>query len=653
MRKRTAVRSKDKLLTGVLWTACVFAVACCASGQNSIEPGSTINPDVTATIELVRSEMEFSSARLEPARMGPKAGIAVIFEGTDDLHYYAKSETAPAEGLELKIQAKSDAFSFGEVVFPKWHLFTDPLGSKIEVYEGNFSVFVPITATKSINTLRLFLIFLGLLLLLLAGGLALFRKWKVVWLVVVSALVFVLAIVAPTKTYIEVKISGIACTSKICLPPFEKTLQTKIDWSQRDSWKPITVETGNGNGKTIKEPGYSIPFALGLALLAGLSLNIMPCVWPILPLIVMRIVEQAKTGKKQSKAMGFAFCLGILLFFASLAVANIILQIFYGTVLQWGDQFRNPTFVTAMVLLLVVLALLMFGIVNITVPSSIASKSGSGKGYSGAVGTGFLAAVLSTPCGFGILAVAFGWAQAQHWSLATVVIMAIGVGMAAPYAILTSMPALLKRLPKAGRWMELFKQGIGFVLLIIAVKLVGALPQIHRTNVLYFAVVLGFCVWMWGRWVSYSTKFTRKLLTRIAAIILVIAAGWVFLPAPAGEPISWQDYNAAVIDSALTEGKPVLIKFTADWCLSCQAVDKVVYHNEDITGLIEEKAVLAVKADTTLTKYPATLALKNKYNEPGVPVTILFIPGAEEPVKFHEIFFAGKLKELLQELPSK
>ena len=615
MRKKTAGISKDKLLTGVLWTVCVFAATCCASGQNSNELSSTITTDVTTGVvrgtpygELVKYENEFSSAHIEPAQMDGKAGIAVIFEGSDDLHYYARPETATAPGFELKIKAQSAAFEFGPAVFPQWKIFTDTFGKKVEVYIGNFNVFIPIKASKSPDI---------------------------------------------KTSEVEVKISGQPCTSQKCLMPFEKTLQTNIDWSQRSSWKHISsAETDNGNEKTIKEPGYSIPFALGLALLAGLSLNIMPCVWPVLPLIVMRIVEQAKTGKKQSIVMGFAFCLGILLFFASLSGANIILQIFYGTVLQWGDQFRNPAFVTAMVLLLVVLALLMFGVFNITVPSSIAGKSGSGKGYSGAVGTGFLAAILSTPCGFGILAVAFGWAQAQHWSLATVVIMAIGVGMAAPYAILTSMPGLLKRLPKAGRWMELFKQGIGFVLLIIAIKLIGALPQIYRTNVLYFAVVLGFCVWMWGRWVSFNTKPTRKWIIRITAVIIIFAAGWTFLPAPAGEPISWRDYDTTVIDSALAEGRPVLIKFTADWCLSCQAVDKVVYHRKDIAELIEEKEVLAVKADTTLTKYPATLALKNKYNEPGVPVTILFIHGAEEPVKFHEIFFAGKLKELLQKLPS-
>ena len=612
MGERTAVTSRYRLLTGLWWTVCIFSATCCASGQNSIESGSKIDPDITAGIELVRSEKEFSSARLEPARIGEKAGIAVIFEGTDDLHYYAKAETAPAPGLELKVQAESDDFTFGEVIFPKWHLFTDPLNKKIEVYEGNFTVFVPITEVSAPTDTAL-----------------------------------------TDKGNVEVKISGIACTSKICLPPFEKNLLTNIDWSQRSSWKNISsTETGIDKPKTIKEPGYSILFALAVAFLAGLSLNIMPCVWPVLPLIVMRIVEQAKAGKKQSKAMGFAFCLGILLFFASLAVANIILQIFYGTVLQWGDQYRNPIFVAGMVILLVVLALLMFGVFNIGVPSSIAGKSGSGKGYSGAIGTGFLAAILSTPCGFGILAFAFGWAQAQHWLLATVVIMVIGVGMAVPYAILTSIPGLLKHLPKPGQWMELFKQGIGFVLLIIAVKLIGALPQIYRTNVLYFAVVLGFCVWMWGGWVSFNTKPASKWIIRITAIIIVFAAGWVFLPTPAGEQIPWQDYDATVIDGALAQARPVLIKFTADWCLSCQTVDKIVYHRKDIAKLIEEKAVLPIKADTTAKDYPATLALKNKYNEPGVPVTILFIPGAEEPVKFHEIFFAGKLKELLQKLHS-
>ncbi|MDH4239929.1 MAG: thioredoxin family protein, partial [Phycisphaerae bacterium] len=394
-------------------------------------------------------------------------------------------------------------------------------------------------------------------------------------------------------------------------------------------------------------------FALGLAILAGLSLNIMPCVWPVLPLIVMRLVEQAKQGRKQSAALGLAFCLGILFFFACLAGANIILQLFYGTVLQWGDQFRNPAFVAGMALLLVVLALFMFGLFTITVPSSIASKSGSGKGYPGAIGMGLLAAVLSTPCSFGILAASFAWAQTQNLLMGTLAIMAIGLGMALPYAILTSMPGLLNRLPKAGQWMELFKQAIGFVLLIIAIKLIASLPEVRRTSVLYFAVVLAFCVWMWSGWVTYKTKPARKWLIRFIAVALVVTAGWTFLPAPAAELIKWQPYDAAGIETANTESRPVLIKFTADWCWNCEVVEKVVFGRKDISRLIEQKDVLAIKADTTLENYPAALDLKNKYNEPGVPVTILYIPGEQEPARFNEIFFAKKLKQLLEKLPSK
>ena len=571
---------------------------------------------ISASVEIAKHENQASSAFLVPARFGDKFGIAVVFEGTDDLHYYAKADTAPA-GYRLKVEAKSDVFTFGEVIFPKWDTFFDKaLDKGIEVYGGDFTVFVPINS-----------------------------------------------IAAKTDTPpvveladVEVKITGIACTSKICLPPVGGgegiTLRTKINWTKRDSWKQVTFETA-GDAGTRAGPAYSVWVALGLALVAGLLLNIMPCVWPVLPLIIMRIVEQAKQGRKQSSALGLAFCLGILLFFASLAAANIILQLVYGSVLQWGDQFRNPAIVAGMALLLIVLALFMFGLFTITVPSSIASKSGSGKGYPGAIGMGFLAAVLSTPCSFGILAAAFAWAQTQNLPLGTIAIMVIGLGMALPYAILTSMPGLLNRLPKAGKWMELFKQAIGFVLLLIAVKLIAALPEARRTGVLYFAVVLAFCVWMWSCWVTYNTKPSRKWLVRIIAVLLALTAGWAFLPAPAAELIQWQPYDAAAIETAKAESRPVLIKFTADWCWNCEVVEKVVFGRKDIADLIEQKDVLAIKADTTLENYSAALDLKNKYKEPGVPVTILYIPGEQELARFNGMFFAKKLKEILQELPSK
>jgi thiol:disulfide interchange protein len=572
----------------------------------------TANAASSGPAELARYEKEFSSARLEPARIGEQRGIAVIFEGSDDLHYYAREETAAAKGFELKVSAKSDDFEFGKAVFPKWTFFQDPAVGRVEVYIGGFTAFVPIKAVKG----------------------------------------------SKDTGDVEVTISGQACTSKICLIPLvNTTLRVTVDYSKSDSWKQISLESKGAVSEGAAGPSYPIWYALGLAFLAGLLLNIMPCVWPVLPLIVMRIVEQAKRGKRRSMVMGLAFCMGILLFFfAVLVVPNIILQVFYGTVMQWGDPFRSPFFVGFLALLLVVLALFMFGVFGITVPSSVASRSGSGKGYAGAAGMGFLAALLSTPCSFGILGAAFAWALGQNLALGTLAITLIGVGMATPYAILTSMPGLLKRLPKGGQWMELFKQAVGFVLLGIAIWLVSVLPQQRRADVLYFALALSFCVWMWGGWVSYNTIRWRKVLIRSIAVALALFAGRIFLvpPVPSAVPIDWQPYDAGIIETARTDGRPVLIKFTADWCLSCKVVERAVYAREEISKLVREKNVLAIKGDTTGTgeDYPATSGLKNVYKEPGIPLSVFFLPGQEQPLRWRSKSFVDELKEALEKLPS-
>ncbi len=601
--------SKDRFLTNAAWIVCVSAITCSVVAQDIGEAETNAAPNIAAEAELARHEQESSSVRIEPARMGQQDGIAIVFTGTHDLHYYANPQTATAPGFELKVGAKSDEFDFGEIVFPEWKIFTDPFGTKVEVYAGDFTVFVPITAATEPT--------------------------------------------AVVQGDVEVLITGQACTSTICLLPFEKTLQTRIDWSRRDSWKQIGLEAATDTQtltETIKGPSYSIWFALVLAFVAGLTLNIMPCVWPVLPIIIMRIVDQAKKGRRQSVMMGLTFCVGILLFFACLATANIILQSFYDQSLNWGDHLRNPAIVTALSLLMIVMALFMFGIFTFAIPSSITGKSGSGKGYAGSLGMGFLAAILSTPCSFGLLTVAFVWAQGQPLILGTLAIMVIGLGMAAPYAILTSMPGWLQRLPRGGRWMELFKQTLGFLLLIIAVKLIKAVPDANKINLLYFAVVLSFGLWVWSTWVTYGTKLSRKLLVRGATALLVVSAFWFFFKP---ELVEWQDYDTAMIESAKSEQTPVLIKFTADWCTNCEVVDKFVYQRKDIARLIDKKGVLAIKGDTTQAKYAATLDLKNIYNEPGVPVTILFLPGRAEPVRLHELFFDDELRDLLEPLPDK
>ena len=591
----------------ILWLIFTLAVNSLASSQ----AGSVIKTDVV-TISVQQ--------QYEKVRPGSESALAVHFELAEDWHFYASAETAPG-GMNLKVKPTAkDSISFFKVIFPQPHLYLDKsLGKKLEAFSNKFTVFLPFRVHN-----------------LLPDS------------------------VEGSSVDVEISIEGAVCSDIQCRMPDFGVLRTKIEIDSNAAMDEpaFTLPEGTALGQPVETTTFGWEFssawgALLLAFLAGLSLNIMPCVWPVLPLIVMRIVQQTKENKAKSITMGLAFCCGILLFFACLAGANIILQLLYGTVLQWGDQFRSPAFVASMALLLIVLALFMFDVFTVTVPSSVAGKSSSASGYTSTVGMGFLAAVLSTPCSFAILAAAFAWAQAQPLPLATVAIMVIGVGMAVPYAILTSMPGLLKHIPKPGRWMEIFKQTVGFILLGIAVWFITALPQARRAGVLYFAVVLGCCVWMWSKWVDYNTTLSRKWLIRVLAVALAVAAGALFLPAPAGELIDWQTYDADLIEKTIAEERPVLIKFTANWCLSCEVVEKRVYGRADIAELIEQKGVLAIKADTTVKDYPATLALKNVYNEPGVPVSILFVPGGDEPVRWRDKSFADELKILLEGLASK
>jgi thiol:disulfide interchange protein len=586
-------------------------VLICATGSLAEAAGNVIKTDVV-TISVEKQH--------EVVAPGGKSAFAVHFKPKEDWHFYASAETAPG-GMNLKLKPSAEEYyiNFSEPIFPKAHLYFDKaLGKKLEVFSEKFTVFLPFSVTP----------------ILLRTGTA-------------------------RDHQIKVSIEGAVCSDVQCrMPDFGQLVtQIKIGFEppmgDAKFALPEAAESGGTAGPVFLDEGLSYPmwFALGLAFLAGLSLNIMPCVWPVLPLVVLRLVEQAKKGKGKTVAMGLAFCLGILLFFAVLAGANIVLQLLYGTALQWGDQFRNPAFVAGMAFLLVVLALFMFDVFTITLPASVTGKSGSGEGYVATIGMGFLAAILSTPCSFGILAAAFAWAQGQPLLPATIAIMFIGVGMGVPYLVLTSIPGLVEKLPKPGRWMELFKRTVGFILLGIAAWLITVVPQEKRTSVLYYAVVLAFCVWMWGGWVTYNTKAVRKWLVRIVAVGLTIVGGWGLLK-PAKVLIDWQSYDGSLIESAFSADRPVLIKFTADWCLSCKTVDKLVYSRADIANLIEQKNVLAIKADTTAKDYPATEALKNVYNEPGVPVSMYFAPGETEPVRWRDKSFGDELKALLEKLAS-
>ncbi|MCX5632285.1 MAG: thioredoxin family protein [Phycisphaerae bacterium] len=571
-------------------------------GVGGVKPAEKIRDDF-AQVELI-----FQHDTVLP---DSNSAIQIKFNLEKDWHFYADSNTAP-QRMNLKLTPAGKGLIFSEPVFPKGQLYFDKVTNRnLSVYSGAFSVFIPFKADVNSRT-----------------------------------------------TEVEVTIDGLSCSEQLCRKASYE-LSKKLDISKSAEMdRPaflISAEPRHSDGGANQiKPAV----VLSLAVAAGLLLNVMPCVWPILPIIVMRLVAQAKQNKAKSIVLGFAFALGIVVFFAALAAVSIILKLGFGIIFQWGDQFRNTGFVIAMSLLMVVLALYMFGLFTFGIPASISGSNKQSGGFAGSVGMGFLAAVLSTPCSFAILTFVLAWAQTQPIPLATITILLIGIGMALPYVILTAIPGLLEKIPKPGRWMELFKHATGFVLLAIGVKLLEAVqpfaPAQGRPekiiDILYYAVLLAVCVWMWGVWVGYNTPKAKKWLIRLAAIGLAVIFGFIFLTEPEKGLINWQDYDAQLINSAQEANQPVLIKFTADWCFSCKVLDKTVYSSRKIADLIKQKGVLAIKADTTGYDYPAAKALKEIYNEPAVPVTVLLLPGNNTPVKLHGNLIKNELLKNLQGL---
>jgi len=387
---------------------------------------------------------------------------------------------------------------------------------------------------------------------------------------------------------------------------------------------------------------YGTIGGLALALLAGLILNIMPCVLPVIPLKVLSIAQQAKESRHRFITLGMCFAGGIVLFFVALALFNAILKVVLQDAFQWGEHFQIPAFRIGMAMLMVALAVNMFGGFTVLAPRHAHAAHGrleTGEGHATALGMGVLTAVLSTPCSFAILTAAFAWAQGQPLWLGSLGIVMIGVGMALPYAVLTCMPHLVQRLPKPGMWMEHFKQSMGFVLLIVAVWLTSTFSaDAYPFWILAYAIVLAFCLWMWGSWVRYDAPLYKKTTIRTVAAIVAICAGFFMLMPPAPHPQGTQfvEFNENEINQTLSLGRPVLIDFTANWCINCKAVEKLVYNDAEVAKRLKDQGILAVRGDTTTKDLPANAALRHFGD--AIPVTVILPPNGGEPIRLRGIF---------------
>lgn len=389
----------------------------------------------------------------------------------------------------------------------------------------------------------------------------------------------------------------------------------------------------------------TMQWALWLAFLGGLILNLMPCVFPVLSIKLLGFVQQSGEDPGKLKKHGLVFGLGVVISFWVLALLLLALRA-SGEKLGWGFQLQSPGFVTGMIFLFFILSLNLLGVFEIgTGLTQLGGAVSRQPGYMSSFSSGILATLVATPCTAPAMGVSVGFAISLPALQAMTIFTAVAVGMALPYVALSFTPSLLKKLPKPGAWMESLKQLLAFPLLVSVIWLTWVLGKqtsvdaVLRLQLGLLATSMG--LWILGRWGAWSRPMGTQWRARIACAVLAVGGLGFALTGlrPVEDPadLKWLDYSPAKLAELRAGGRPVYVDFTAAWCLTCQVNKKVVFGSDAVKRRLAEKDFVLVRADWTSQNPDITRALES-FGRSGVPLNVVYPAGpGTEPVILPEI----------------
>jgi thiol:disulfide interchange protein DsbD len=407
------------------------------------------------------------------------------------------------------------------------------------------------------------------------------------------------------------------------------------------------------------------------AFLGGLILNITPCVLPILPIRIMSIINQAQKDRSKVFRHVMVYTLGVLISFAILAGIFIGIQA-AGSTAGWGTQNQNPHFGVALLAIVFVFALSLLGIFEITAPGmNTASKATTKGGYGGSFFGGIFAFLMAISSTGPFLGAALPFAMNLPPLLIMVFFLLIGLGFAFPFILIGMFPKALKIIPKPGDWMVLFKELMGFVLLYLVytmLKTTLALTGgLYLMSVIWFLLILGFAVWLYGKFVRFEYSKTTQWIFTIIPLLMIVFAAAYYLPIqekhlaveqaqPVGAemvqsthaPEGWYVFSPELHAKLLAEGKSVFLDIGAEWCKNCKTNEKTVLFTEDMMQDFKARGVVLLKGDFTR-KDPVLLEWIKQHERLGVPFNALYIPG-QEPVVFPELLSKNMVNEALAKI---
>lgn len=395
-----------------------------------------------------------------------------------------------------------------------------------------------------------------------------------------------------------------------------------------------------------------------LALLGGLILNLMPCVFPVLGIKVLGFVDQVGGDRRKVSLHALTFTSGVLASFWALAGLLALLRS-GGEQLGWGFQLQSPGFVFVLALVLLVFALNLSGVFEVGARATgIGSRLQTKQGLAGSFFSGVLATVVATPCSAPFLAPALGAALVLPTASAFVVFTTIAIGLSLPYLLLAAFPSLIRLLPRPGAWMETFKQLMAFPLYATVGYLVWVLAgQAGDYGLLYalFALALAaLALWFYGRFSRFDGSLRRQLVVSGGAAILLVAAvllGWPRQEAPDAQ--QWEAWSPERVEQLQREGRGIYIDFTARWCATCQVNKKLVFGSSKVRDYFREHKIVALKADWTNGDERITRALAD-HNRSAVPFNLVYRPGAAnaKPIVLPEVLTPEIVLQAFKESPS-
>jgi len=411
-------------------------------------------------------------------------------------------------------------------------------------------------------------------------------------------------------------------------------------------------------------PARGIFTFLLFGFLGGIILNLMPCVLPVISLKIFGFIQQAGQSRQKILRSGLAFTTGIFVWFIALALLLIVLKSVGHEVTWGGFQFTNAYFVLGLSVIVLVFALNLFGVFEISLPQSMTRSlisTTERKDDLGSFFQGVFATVLATPCTAPFLGTALGFAFSQSPAFILAMFAAIAAGMSAPYLLLSVQPAWLRLLPKPGPWMLHVKQFMGFLLLatlLFLLYVIGAQRGLEGAIwASCFLLVISVACWMKGAFVLPTASVAKRTVVPVLMLVLVLASGVYFIGGKFHStniasvnsrlPGDWQPFTPERLQAELDQGHFVFVDFTAAWCLTCKFNEANVLESSAVREAFQRHAIVKLKADWT-NGDPVITKLLQQFGRPGVPLYVLYPGKSDRPIVFPELLTKSILLKKLE-----